>query len=79
MKVFSSTFIFPFGSILKTQIPRIADPETFTPDSDPVGTFSLDSMITFRKILLSFESTNSQCCGSESGIGCPFDPWIRDG
>jgi hypothetical protein len=20
-----------------------------------------------------------QCCGSGSGIGCLFDPWIRDG
>jgi hypothetical protein len=22
--------------------------------------------------------SNRQCCGSGSGIGCLFDPWIRD-
>jgi hypothetical protein len=30
------------------------------------------------KLLLSKVSF-TQCCGSGSGIGCLFDPWIRDG
>ncbi len=35
---------------------------------------------TYARYILYHHHTpiNNQCCGSGSGIQCPFDPWIQD-
>ena len=44
------------------------------PEATKINTFYLHGKLTDDPI-----DYCDQCCGSGSGIGCLFDPWIRDG